>query len=111
MDDEALRSVSRGLLGNKHKLEVLAAIAEAFAEGAQDVYPRMISKMVGDAADKQVNEIFTQLRNGGLLVRVEDKTDQQKHRYRARETSAWEAARTLVEELRAAAWSPDELAT
>lgn len=106
MDDAALRGVSRGLFGNRHKLEVVAAIGNAFEEGAPDVYPRMISKLVTEAADKQVGEIFAQLHSGGLLIRVDDKTDLQKHRYRARESSVWEMARVLLEEVRTAAWSP-----
>ncbi|MEZ0053707.1 hypothetical protein ABIA30_004740 [Mycobacterium sp. MAA66] len=109
MDDEALRNVSKGLFGNRHKLEVIAAIGDAIVDGAQDVYPRMISKTLRDAADKQVGEIFTQLRCGGLLIPVADKTDLQKHRYRARESEVWEVARNLLAELQAAAWRPDEL--
>lgn len=109
MDGDALRRVSRGLFGNRHKLEVIAAIAQAFAEGAQDVYPRMISKVVTEAADKQVGEVFTQLHSGGLLIPVDDKADLQKHRYRARDSGIWEAAQSLVDELRAAAWSAEDL--
>ena len=108
MDDEALRGVSKGLLGNRHKLEVIAAIANEFADGAQDVYPRMISKRVPDAADKQVGEIFAQLRTGGLIIPVSDKEDLQRHRYRARNSTLWEAITELLEELRAADWSPDD---
>ncbi|OKH84227.1 hypothetical protein EB75_05420 [Mycobacterium sp. ST-F2] len=88
---------------------MIAAIGDAIADGAQDVYPRMISKTLRDAADKQVGEIFTQLRSGGLLIPVVDKTDLQKNRYRARESEVWEAARNLLAELRLAAWRPDEL--
>ncbi len=106
MDDAALRGVSRALFGNRHKLEVIAAIAEAFAEGAQDVYPRMISKTVAEAADKQVGEVFSQLHSGGLLIRVDDKTDLQKHRYRTRDSTVWDMAQALLEELRTASWSP-----
>jgi hypothetical protein len=107
MDDNALRDVSRGLFGNRHKLEVIGAIAEALAGGAQDVYPRMISKMLRDAADNQVAEVFTQLHKGGLLIPVTDKTDVQKHRYRPRESGVWDAALGLREELRAAPWDPE----
>jgi hypothetical protein len=108
VDDDALRDVSRGIFGNRHKLEVIAAIATAVAEGAQDVYPRMISKKLSEAADKQVLEVFNQLIKGGLLIPVADKTDHQKHRYRARENGVWDAARALLDELRAAPWHPTE---
>lgn len=109
MDDEALRDVSRGLFGNRHKLEVIAAIASATAAGAEDVYPRMISKKVPEAADKQVVDVFNQLHKGGLLIPVVDKTDRQKHRYRPRESGVWDIALELLRELRGAPWAPDEL--
>lgn len=109
LEDDALRNVSRGLFGNRHKLEVIAAIATAVAQGAQDVYPRMISKKLSEAADKQVLEVFNQLHRGGLLIPVEDKTDYQKRRYRHRESSVWDTARILLEELRSAPWDPAEL--
>jgi hypothetical protein len=106
MDDNALRDVSKGLFGNRHKLEAIGAIAEVLVEGAEDVYPRMISKMLRDAADNQVGEVFTQLHRGGLLIPITDKTDAQKHRYRPRESGVWDAALALMEELRAAPWDP-----
>lgn len=98
------RAVSKGLFGNRHKLEVLGAIAETIAGGEQDVYPRMISKMLSDAADNQAGEVFNQLHKSGLLNPVTDKTDLQRHRYRARESDLWEMVRALVDELRAASW-------
>jgi hypothetical protein len=107
MDKHALRAVSKGLFGNRHKLEVLGAIAETIAGGEQDVYPRMISKMLSDAADNQVGEVFNQLHKSGLLIPVTDKTDLQRHRYRARESDLWEMVRALVDELRAASWDPN----
>jgi hypothetical protein len=109
MDDDAMRDVSKGLFGNRHKLEVIAAIAGAVAEGFQDVYPRMISKRLSEAADKQVVDVFNQLEKGGLLIPITDKADLQKHRYRPRESNVWDSARALLEELRAASWHPDEL--
>ncbi|MCX2929263.1 hypothetical protein ORI20_03180 [Mycobacterium sp. CVI_P3] len=110
MDNEALRDVSRGLFGNRHKLEVIAAIARMLAAGVQEVYPRMVSKKVTEAADKQVVEVFNQLEKGGLLIPVADKTDRQQiHWYRPRESGVWEIALALVDEFRAAPWTPDEL--
>ncbi|QQW33529.1 hypothetical protein [Mycobacterium marinum] len=106
MDDNALRAVSKGLFGNRHKLEVISAIAEVNAGGAPDVYPRMISKMLRVAADNQVGEVFTQLLRGGLLIPVMDKQDAQKHRCRPRESGVWQAALALMEELRDAQWDP-----
>lgn len=106
MDSEAIRAVSKGLFSNRHKLEVMCAIADAIADGAQDVYPRMISKRVPEAADNQVGVVFGQLHKSGLLTPLEDKTDLQKHRFRARESGVWESARAFLEELRAAPWDP-----
>jgi|ERR1700730_124592 len=110
MDGNALRAVSKGLFGNRHKLEILSAIAEALADGAQDIYPRMVSRMVREAADNQVGDVFNQLHNGGLLIPITDKTDLQKHRYRARDSAVWDMVRELVTELRAASWEPEEVA-
>jgi hypothetical protein len=107
MDDNALRAVSKGLFGNRHKLEILSAIAEIFADGGQDVYPRMVSRMVQEAADNQVGDVFNQLHSGGLLIPITDKADLQKHRYRARESGIWDAALALTEELRGARWDPE----
>lgn len=109
MDDNAYRAVSKGLFGNRHKLEVLCEIANAIADGEQDVYPRMISRKVINAADNQVGDVFNQLHRGGLLIPVADKADAQKHRYRARESAIWEMLRDFSTELRAAPWDPEDL--
>ncbi|OBK25579.1 hypothetical protein [Mycobacterium asiaticum] len=108
MDEDAIRNVSRGLFGNKHKLEIIAAIAEVIAEGESDFYPRRISKLVPEAADNQVGSVIEQLRSGGLLIPVTDKVDLQKHRFRARDSGIWELAQSLLSELAAASWDPPE---
>jgi hypothetical protein len=108
VDQEAARSVSRGVFGNKHKLEIIVAIAAILADGEGDFYPRMISKLVPDAADNQVGKVIRQLHCAGLLIPVTDKADLQKHRFRARESNVWELAQSLLTELRSASWDPPE---
>jgi hypothetical protein len=108
MDEPSMRRVSRSLLGNKHKLEVVVAIATVLDEGLQDFYPRLISQRVPAAADNQVNDVIKQLEAGGLLIPVEDKADQLRNRYRARESSYWRLCQVLLEELREASWELDE---
>ena len=107
MELDSLRRVSRGLFGNQHKLEVIAAIGDAIDDGEQDVFSRQIAKRLPDAADNQVRDVVIQLASSGLLMRVEDKTDQLRHRYRPRDSACWSACRELRDELRAAAWEAD----
>lgn len=108
MDETSMRRVSRGMLGNQHKLEIVAAIADVLAEGAQDFYARQISKAVPSAADNQVSDVFKQLHEAGLLIPVEEKGDRLRKLYRARESEYWTMCRALRHDLLAAAWEPGE---
>jgi hypothetical protein len=108
VDNPDIRGVSRGLLGNMHKLEIIAAIAKVIADGEQDFYPRRISKLVPEAADNQVRTVIAQLHSAGLLIPVIDKTDLKKHRFRARECSVWQLGLSLLSELSSASWEPPE---
>lgn len=103
-----MRRVSRGLLGNQHKLAIAAAIADALAEGVQDFYARQISRQVVMAADNQVGDVFRQLYASGLLIPVEEKGDQLRKLYRTRESSYWNLCRVLRDELKEAVWTPGE---
>lgn len=109
MDEDAVRSVSRGLFGNKYKLDIIAAIAAVVADGGDDFYARGISKLVPAAADNQVGKVIGQLHSAGLLIAVTDKVDLQKHRFRARDSGIWELAQSLISELAAASWDPPEV--
>ena len=108
MDEAAVRNVSRGLFGNKYKLEIIAAIAAVLADGGDDFYARGISKLVPAAADNQVGKVIQQLHAAGLLIPLADKMELQKRRFRARQSVVWEMAQSLLDELTAAAWDPPE---
>lgn len=108
MDEASARRVSRGMLGNQHKLDIVCAIADTMNEGQQDFYTRQIAKRVREAADNQVGDVVRQLLAAGLLLPVEDKADHLRKRYRARTSAYWEMCRVLRDELREATWDADD---
>jgi hypothetical protein len=107
VEDASLREVSRGLLGNQHKLDVVAVIPDMVEQGTDTFYSRQVSKQVPEAADNQVSKIISQLHEAGLLLPAEGEEERLRKRYRVRSSSYWSACRTIREELRAARWTPE----
>lgn len=93
---EEVRKLSKRLFGNRYRLEIAAAIAEA---EPSVVYARALAEQLQAPANLVGEELHT-LAEAELLVLLPRPRGQQQQEYQRMASSYWELARRLLDELK-----------
>jgi predicted signal transduction protein with EAL and GGDEF domain len=95
-NQEEVRKLSKRLFGNRYRLEVAAAIADA---EPSVVYARALAEQLQAPANLVGEELHT-LADVGLLVLLPRPRGQQQQEFERMPSSYWQLARDFVAELR-----------
>lgn len=96
MNQEAVRRISRALLGNGYALEISVAIATSTVP---TVHARELARRLG-IPDNLCASVLKRFVEAGILLRMERPRGQQQQEYERMPSSYWELCRGLLEDIR-----------